>query len=80
VRAADTCTIESGLYDGATLGSTIMVRVPNKDQRSNDYSEMALAYRRAADPRRDLTETETEQDTVAGACACHVITAGCVMW
>ena len=45
VGAADTCTIESGLFDGVTLGSTIMVRVPNKDQRSGDYSEMAVAYR-----------------------------------
>ena len=33
------------MYDGITLGSTIMIRVPNKDQRSDDYSEMALAYR-----------------------------------
>ena len=45
---ADTCTIEAGLFEGVTLGSTIMVRVPNKDQRSGDYSEMAVAYRRAA--------------------------------
>lgn len=49
-RAADTCTIEAGLFEGVTLGSTIMVRVPNKDQRSGDYSEMAVAYRRAAYP------------------------------
>ena len=33
------------MYEGVTLGSTIMIRVPNKDQRSDDYSEMALAYR-----------------------------------
>lgn len=44
-QESDTCTIEAGMYEGVTLGSTIMIRVPNKDQRSDDYSEMALAYR-----------------------------------
>jgi chorismate synthase len=33
------------MYDGLTLGSPIMIRVPNKDQKSGDYSEMAVAYR-----------------------------------
>jgi len=40
--AADTCAIEAG-YDfdiGRTLGSPLMIRVPNKDQRSGDYSQV----------------------------------------
>ena len=31
--------------DGQTLGSPICIMVPNKDQKSQDYSEMAVAYR-----------------------------------
>lgn len=41
---ADTCTIEAG-YDvdtQRTLGSPIMIRVPNKDQQSKDYAQVRL--------------------------------------
>lgn len=31
--------------DGQTLGTPVAVLVRNKDQRSGDYSEMAVAYR-----------------------------------
>mmetsp|Transcript_4527 Transcript_4527/g.13011 ORF Transcript_4527/g.13011 Transcript_4527/m.13011 type:complete len:423 (+) Transcript_4527:251-1519(+) len=43
----DTCTIEAGIDNniGRTLGSPIMIRVPNKDQRSQDYGQMEVAYR-----------------------------------
>ena len=33
------------MADGVTLGTPICVVVPNTDQRSGDYSEMAQAYR-----------------------------------
>ncbi|CAA3026864.1 chorismate synthase 1, chloroplastic [Olea europaea subsp. europaea] len=44
-KETDTCRIASGIADGLTTGSPIKVEVPNTDQRSNDYSEMSLAYR-----------------------------------
>ena len=31
--------------DGITLGTPICIMVPNTDQKSQDYSEMAVAYR-----------------------------------
>lgn len=44
---SDTCEVLSGMApDGCTtLGSPICILVRNKDQKSQDYSEMALAYR-----------------------------------
>ncbi|KAF9605366.1 hypothetical protein IFM89_016919 [Coptis chinensis] len=44
-KETDTCKIYSGVVDGLTTGAPIHVSVPNTDQRGNDYSEMALAYR-----------------------------------
>ena len=43
----DTCEILSGMApDGSTtLGTPICILVRNKDQKSQDYSEMAVAYR-----------------------------------
>lgn len=42
---SDTVEIMSGIYDGITLGTPIGMVVRNKDQRSNDYDEMAAKYR-----------------------------------
>lgn len=42
---ADTCEILSGVFQGQTLGTPIMILVRNKDMRSQDYSEMAQVYR-----------------------------------
>ncbi|CAK9169146.1 unnamed protein product [Ilex paraguariensis] len=44
-KETDTCRIYSGVAEGVTTGSPIMVKVPNTDQRGHDYSEMSLAYR-----------------------------------
>ncbi|GAB4839313.1 Omega-ctenitoxin-Cs1a [Ancistrocladus abbreviatus] len=44
-KETDTCRIYSGIAEGVTTGSPIMVMVPNTDQRGHDYSEMAIAYR-----------------------------------
>lgn len=41
----DAAEILSGVYNGITLGTPIAVVVRNKDQKSDDYSEMAVAYR-----------------------------------
>ena len=42
---ADTCEILSGVFEGKTLGTPIALMVRNKDQRSQDYDEMAVKYR-----------------------------------
>ena len=46
-KETDTCELLSGMApDGTTtLGSPICVLVRNKDQKSQDYTEMELAYR-----------------------------------
>lgn len=36
---------DAGWADGETLGTPICIMVPNTDQKSQDYSEMSLAYR-----------------------------------
>lgn len=41
----DKCEILSGVADGVSLGTPIAIVVRNKDQKSQDYSEMAVAYR-----------------------------------
>ena len=42
----DSCEILSGVgLDGVTLGTPVAVLVRNKDQRSQDYGEIAVAYR-----------------------------------
>ncbi|MCC5899170.1 MAG: chorismate synthase [Phormidium sp. BM_Day4_Bin.17] len=44
-RESDTCEILSGVFEGKTLGTPIMILVRNKDARSQDYNEMAVKYR-----------------------------------
>ncbi|KAF8394985.1 hypothetical protein HHK36_018924 [Tetracentron sinense] len=44
-KETDTCQIYSGIAEGVTTGSPIMVNVPNTNQRGHDYSEMSMAYR-----------------------------------
>ncbi|MBI4782964.1 MAG: chorismate synthase [Oscillatoriophycideae cyanobacterium NC_groundwater_1537_Pr4_S-0.65um_50_18] len=44
-KEADTCEILSGVFEGKTLGTPIAILVRNKDQRSQDYDEMAQTYR-----------------------------------
>lgn len=44
-KETDTCRIYSGVSEGLTTGTPIMVKVPNTDQRGQDYTEMSLAYR-----------------------------------
>jgi len=44
-KEEDKCEILSGVIDGVTLGTPIAVLVRNKDQKSQDYSEMQVAYR-----------------------------------
>jgi chorismate synthase len=44
-REEDVAEILSGVADGQTLGTPIAILVRNKDQRSQDYSEMSVAYR-----------------------------------
>ncbi len=41
----DRCEILSGLFEGKTLGTPIMILVKNRDARSQDYSEMATKFR-----------------------------------
>ncbi|MBF2089159.1 MAG: chorismate synthase [Synechococcales cyanobacterium K44_A2020_017] len=44
-KEADRCEILSGVFEGKTLGTPIMILVRNKDARSQDYDEMAQKYR-----------------------------------
>ena len=44
-KEADRCEILSGVFEGQTTGTPISILVRNKDARSQDYSEMATAYR-----------------------------------
>lgn len=44
-KEEDTCEVLSGVGDGVSLGSPIAILVRNKDQRSQDYGEMSVAYR-----------------------------------
>ncbi|KAJ9545548.1 hypothetical protein OSB04_025255 [Centaurea solstitialis] len=44
-KETDTCHIYSGLAEGFTTGSPIMIKVPNTAQRGKEYSEMATVYR-----------------------------------
>lgn len=42
---ADQCEVLSGMFEGKTTGTPIALLVRNKDQRSQDYDEMAVKYR-----------------------------------
>ncbi|KAL4335638.1 hypothetical protein GQ457_07G018460 [Hibiscus cannabinus] len=44
-KETDTCGIFSGVSEGVTTGTPILVFVPNTDQRGHDYKEMSIAYR-----------------------------------
>jgi chorismate synthase len=44
-KEEDRCEILSGVFEGKTLGTPIALLVRNKDQRSQDYDEMAVTYR-----------------------------------
>ncbi len=44
-KEADTCEILSGVFEGKTLGTPIMILVRNQDQRSQDYNDMVEKYR-----------------------------------
>ena len=42
---SDTVQIQSGIFEGMTTGTPISLFIPNADQRSDDYSHVAHAYR-----------------------------------
>ena len=44
-KESDTVQIQSGLFEGLTTGTPIGLFIPNADQRSDDYSHIAQAYR-----------------------------------
>jgi chorismate synthase len=44
-KESDTCEILSGVFEGKTLGTPIMILVKNQDTRPQDYDEMAVKYR-----------------------------------
>ncbi len=44
-KEEDSCRILSGVFDGQTLGTPIMIMVENQDARPEAYSEMKAAYR-----------------------------------
>jgi chorismate synthase len=44
-KESDTVQIQSGLFEGVTTGTPISLFIPNADQRSDDYSHIAHAYR-----------------------------------
>jgi chorismate synthase len=44
-KESDTVQIQSGLFEGLTTGTPISLFIPNADQRSDDYSHIARAYR-----------------------------------
>lgn len=44
-KEEDRCEILSGVFEGKTTGTPISILVRNKDQRSQDYDEMATKYR-----------------------------------
>src|SRR5690554_3375628 len=44
-KESDTCSILSGIFEGKTTGTPIMLLIPNEDQRSKDYSHIQDKYR-----------------------------------
>ncbi|GMG99388.1 hypothetical protein Nepgr_001228 [Nepenthes gracilis] len=44
-KETDTCQIYSGIAEGVTTGTPIMVKVTNTNPRGNDYDELSIAYR-----------------------------------
>ena len=86
-KESDTVQIQSGLFEGMTTGTPISLFIPNADQRSDDYSHIAHAYRAShADytydvkyGRRDYrgggrsSARETAARVAAGAVAAKVL-------
>jgi len=86
----DKCEILSGVFEGKTLGTPICVVVANKDQRSQDYAEIAKLWRPShadftydmkygvRDPRGGgrSSARETIGRVAAGAVARKVLGAG----
>ncbi|WP_310392395.1 chorismate synthase [Hymenobacter sp.] len=86
-KEADAVHIQSGLFEGKTTGTPISLFIPNADQRSDDYSHIAHAYRAShADytydakyGRRDYrgggrsSARETAARVAAGAVAMRVL-------
>ncbi len=44
-KEADRVQVQSGVFEGLTTGTPISLFIPNADQRSEDYSHIAAAYR-----------------------------------
>lgn len=44
-KESDTVTLLSGIFEGKTTGTPIMMLIPNEDQRSKDYSHIKDKYR-----------------------------------
>jgi chorismate synthase len=44
-QEADRVQVQSGVFEGVTTGTPISLFIPNADQRSDDYSHIAGAYR-----------------------------------
>ncbi len=44
-RESDTVEILSGVYEGKTTGTPIALMIRNEDQRSKDYSDIAMTFR-----------------------------------
>ena len=86
-KEADIVHIQSGLFEGVTTGTPLSLFIPNADQRSDDYSHIAHAYRAShADytydvkyGRRDYrgggrsSARETAARVAAGAVAAKVL-------
>ncbi|MFP4096525.1 MAG: chorismate synthase [Cyclobacteriaceae bacterium] len=44
-KESDTFFIQSGVFEGKTTGTPLMILIPNEDQRSKDYSHIADKFR-----------------------------------
>ncbi len=44
-KESDTCQIQSGVFEGKTIGTPISLFLPNEDQKSQDYAHLAQVYR-----------------------------------
>lgn len=44
-KESDTFYIQSGVFEGKTTGTPIMILIPNEDQRSKDYSHISDKFR-----------------------------------
>jgi chorismate synthase len=44
-KESDTVQVQSGIFNGKTLGTPISLFIPNEDQRSKDYDHIEDAFR-----------------------------------